>query len=63
MSKFYTVVNPVTKTVYQHHIIDFDKAMQVANKAAQDSHADIFILTSTHLVQAPLPEPEVTLIE
>lgn len=43
----------------QHHIVDFNKAERVAGKAAIDYRGDAFILTTTHVVRAPVPAVEI----
>lgn len=45
--------------VIQHHIVDFDKAGRVAGKAAIDYRGDAFILTTSHVVRAPIPAVEI----
>lgn len=64
MEKFYLVLSlpeganrPV---VHQYHIVDFDKAERVAKTAAVDTRKEVYILTSSHMVLAPVPEATVT---
>lgn len=45
--------------VVQHHIVDFSKAERVAGKAAIDYRGDAYILTTTHVVRAPIPALEI----
>lgn len=76
MKKFFLVIDPSkggkhsvhshkdTTGVVQYHITDFDKAMTVASEAAAaNPKREIYIMTATHLVEAPVPEPEVTEID
>lgn len=64
MEKFYNVYvwsSPSGKPVLvQHYVKDMAAAERVAKKAAVDYREDAFILTATHLVQAPQPEATVT---
>lgn len=64
---FYTVLywqdgasNP---TVVQKAIKELDKALIVAKKTAVEWRSDAYIMTTTHLVQAPAPEATVTEIK
>lgn len=62
--KFYTVLywqdgasNP---TVIQKHVGELEKAITVAKKTAVEWRSDAYVMTATHLVQAPAPAATVT---
>lgn len=64
MDKFYTVLywqdNASNPTIVQKHIVELDRAIVQAKKAAVDWRTDAYVMTSTHLIQAPAPEATVT---
>ena len=53
MEKFFLVCGEAGKPVYQYNVVDYDKALRVAKKAAVENRSDVFIMTSTQLVRAP----------
>lgn len=67
MDKFYSVYywNESTSkpSAVQYHIKDIDAATRVAKKAAVEYGFPAYILTTTHLVEAPQPEATVTPIQ
>ena len=60
MEKFYLICGTAGKPVYQYNVTDYEKAVRTAKKAAVDNREDVFIMTSTQVVQAPVPEASVT---